>query len=1102
VIDVDLALDAADRLLAEYGFAPLEKAERNPLKPSGFDAIVLDALGTLKKAAKPGEQEALKSMLQQLERQWGGLSAAERTTAIDQAAKSYLKIARDVAPKVAPLIKNQASAVVLATKMAADAEFKLGIHPNLDAADMVAVTFTAASQANFIRNQYGVRVARYSQLARDIVADGLEKGLDRHDVGENLSKAFYQTDVARSDAYWRVIASTFVARSRAYSTLRSFDEAGITAFQFEAVMDEVTTEICRFMHGKVFPVAQAMKTMMDTESDADPESVVERQPWVGQGKTEDGTMALFYKSQGQRKLVCRVDSPGYGSVDKAGTYSHGMSNQQLSTAGMTTPPLHGHCRSTLVPVFGTIHTRVPETPSPEPTPAPPPKLAPPRKLPPANLPENLADLVRPLPVGDYETAGELGAASSAAAAASTAVNNALEALDKAPLAYDWSKDFILGAVQGAEQAVVPQAALAHASTIKAAIAKSPLVDVPISELVNPKNWKISTAAYKPSVADNITNKVKHTKPIVVVKLNGKFYVQSGKDVLHIENVNNVATAAQLKGETTVQAHVIDGDAKAAKPKAPPKPKTPKVKPENFVPVPGGPDDLSKWPEAKPAAPPPPPLPKATGDVSADVILHQKTGEARGSNSGGFYTGSDGVKRYVKWYDDPTQAHSEHLANSIYRELGLEAPESQVFVKDGKVGYASKLFEGGKTLKELGGPNEAQAKEFMKGFVGDVLTGNWDAIGTGNDNAMLLASGRIARIDNGGTFLFRAKAGRKNAAVLNDITEWDKFFSPTNPYYSAAAAKAGIHSAEDIAVQELQASLAAVRRVQNSAGGWAKYVERVSPGMKEADKAQIVKMLESRTNLIEERVAELSKPKPPPPKPGELQQFSTVVPGPKLTKSDLPTHTLMHQTAKDAAKAMSAGKIPQTGETIDAFVGRAGREIKKAGSSEQAAIRAFTNGEYSSIRASEEQGNPSKSAQNILRAYDKVQPAPEMAVYRGIRLHDSSVAASVLDFHLKTKEWGFGRGGAGATTSTSWNVEKAFSFGGVSMTGSDALTTQASLSIVYKIKNKFGIAIETVSAYNSEREVLMKSTARFRTTGLSWAKGSNNRVLIVEAEEIE
>lgn len=242
--------------------------------------------------------------------------------------------------------------------------------------------------------------------------------------------------------------------------------------------------------------------------------------------------------------------------------------------------------------------------------------------------------------------------------------------------------------------------------------------------------------------------------------------------------------------------------------------------------------------------------------SAD-ILHQKVGEAAGSNAGGFYVGKDGVKRYVKFYDDRAQAFGEHLSNGIYRELGYMAPKSLVFEHNGKFAFASEVLEVEGTIGSVG-LTKARANQILNGFAGDVLTANWDAVGTGLDNIVVLKNGGIARIDQGGTFLMRAKQGRKPLEFLDQITEWDQFANAsTNPYYSKVFKAAGVANANALGMN-LVGQIDEILALEQGVGGWAKYVDEIttfrdSTGklirLDSFSKDRIVQMLEERTKLL-------------------------------------------------------------------------------------------------------------------------------------------------------------------------------------------------------------------------------------------------------------
>jgi hypothetical protein len=229
----------------------------------------------------------------------------------------------------------------------------------------------------------------------------------------------------------------------------------------------------------------------------------------------------------------------------------------------------------------------------------------------------------------------------------------------------------------------------------------------------------------------------------------------------------------------------------------------------------------------------------------------KVSGAQGTNPGGTYKGSDGIDRYVKFYNSPGQGQGESLANSIYRDLGIGAPKSSVVPSGSKEAYVSTIIPGGKTLQQQGATAE-DAKQVLKGFAADVLTANWDAVGTGLDN-ILMKDGQAFRIDNGAAFLYRAQGALKPSDALNQITEWDKFFSK-NPHYSGLAAKAGVTKAEDIpGIKQQVKDIVALRDKHN---GWDNYVDEKMPNIKATDGNKIVSMLEVRTKLLQDKVKDM------------------------------------------------------------------------------------------------------------------------------------------------------------------------------------------------------------------------------------------------------
>jgi len=352
---VRAGIRTADALLERfYGLAPLKKAGPDPLTPRGFDRVVLGVLRELRAGVAGKEKKAIEALLRELEKDWSKLGEAAKDAAFRAAAEKYLGFGPDVGAAVGQVARHVGPTIIAGTKAAAVHRDRLRIEPSLNAVDERMVVAAATHQALFARDEHGRRSAWLSDRARAVVSQGLEEGLDRYEIAKRIRSDLGAAADARSENYWRLIASVFTGRARSYGHLSAMSEAAVEEFEFEAVLDEVTTDVCRFMHGKVFSVGAGLSRFAEVEQAQDPEDVKDLQPWAGTAKTDDGGRAIFYKAGGARSMVARVDESAVGRKDEVGRYSGGMRRGALEKAGLTTPPLHGHCRSTVLPVLGSV----------------------------------------------------------------------------------------------------------------------------------------------------------------------------------------------------------------------------------------------------------------------------------------------------------------------------------------------------------------------------------------------------------------------------------------------------------------------------------------------------------------------------------------------------------------------------------------------------------------------------------------------------------------------------------------------------------------------------------------------------------------------------
>lgn len=250
------------------------------------------------------------------------------------------------------------------------------------------------------------------------------------------------------------------------------------------------------------------------------------------------------------------------------------------------------------------------------------------------------------------------------------------------------------------------------------------------------------------------------------------------------------------------------------------------------------------------------VPRAT-ELDAETVMGKPLRGQGGSNRGGTYEGTDGVDRYVKLYKNPQQAVGEAMANDVYRQIGIDAPESGVFKHEGGhegsfdrsyppgTAFASTMASDKFYSQPFKDISEREAKAFTKGFWADVLLGNWDTVGMQYDNLLWAPRAeKVLRVDNGAALKFRAQGAPKPAQALDSLSEIEGFFNPKiNPQYSALLKKAGVTSPKQLA-EHLPDTIAGAKR----------YLE--NPG--DIADPELLELLQKRLGLLEEYAATMAK----------------------------------------------------------------------------------------------------------------------------------------------------------------------------------------------------------------------------------------------------
>ncbi len=339
---------AAEAILEKVHRVSVEK-QLDPLDPVDFLVMVERLSASMRTSTGPIEASAIRRALRALDVDWPNLSAAQRDRAFDAARVALGSATPGVVRAVRTSIRGPRGAMFGRTRrsMARALPRTLTIPLSLSQRDLRAERIVRTSTTNFVRDELGRRRDDLSERARETVARGLEQGLGRDEIARDLRVAM-GSRIVRGEGYYEVVAGAYMNRARTYSQLLTLQDAGVERYVFEAILDEVTTDICRFYHGQTFTTSKGIESMDRVLALEDPSEISNENPWLRTGRSADGTRSIFFERNGRRTRVAQIDRSAVGTRDRTGSFSRTLSTRQLENAGIPYPPLHGRCRSTIV----------------------------------------------------------------------------------------------------------------------------------------------------------------------------------------------------------------------------------------------------------------------------------------------------------------------------------------------------------------------------------------------------------------------------------------------------------------------------------------------------------------------------------------------------------------------------------------------------------------------------------------------------------------------------------------------------------------------------------------------------------------------------------
>ncbi|NIO76638.1 MAG: hypothetical protein GTN69_12330 [Armatimonadetes bacterium] len=222
----------------------VHKARLDPLDPNDFDRIVASLSAQIIRTAGKVEREALNAWIRRLKFDWPTATDAQLLAASKSLNAAMRKATGDVWAGVRGTLQTTSQRTAGDTRKSQIRTDKLEINAVMNLTDRRAVARMTATNVHYIRDYYGRVEPSMSARMREVAAEGIEQGLGTTEIARNIRREVGGTLKGLSNAYYNVVSNAVCMRSRTFSQLGSFRDAGIERFVFDAVLDEVTTDTC------------------------------------------------------------------------------------------------------------------------------------------------------------------------------------------------------------------------------------------------------------------------------------------------------------------------------------------------------------------------------------------------------------------------------------------------------------------------------------------------------------------------------------------------------------------------------------------------------------------------------------------------------------------------------------------------------------------------------------------------------------------------------------------------------------------------------------------------------------------------------------------
>jgi hypothetical protein len=185
----------------------------------------------------------------------------------------------------------------------------------------------------FIRKEYD---ENQSNAVRAFMAENLETvGGSASQVAADLSTNLTDYFTKADKNYLNIVATNMLNTSRSYSALSTYDDVDIEEYEILGINDRRQSQICKNLSGKTFSVKKSLEIFDEIASAKTYDDLTSAKPFLSD-EVKDGrpTGRMFIVVAGKNKYFD-------GDVEGA----------LLQKYGVSFPPFHHRCRSTIVAVY-------------------------------------------------------------------------------------------------------------------------------------------------------------------------------------------------------------------------------------------------------------------------------------------------------------------------------------------------------------------------------------------------------------------------------------------------------------------------------------------------------------------------------------------------------------------------------------------------------------------------------------------------------------------------------------------------------------------------------------------------------------------------------